>query len=127
MRSNLRLLWPLLAALAACSPPAPPPAPAPAPAPRQAPHTSPPAAEPSAPAASAPPADPERDAVVFTHWRSSHSAEVDAFEAFLVHERVAQVVPTYQLLRSASMWKECKAEPFEVPPETEWTRVRALL
>ena len=111
-------LWPLLALLAACSPPAPAPAPA-APAP--------PAAEAPLPAASAPLADAERDAVLFTHWRATHGAEVDAFEEFLVRERVAEVVPTYQLLRSASMWKECLAEPFEVPPPAEWQRARDLL
>jgi hypothetical protein len=44
-----------------------------------------------------------------------------------VNEQVADVVPTYQLLRSASMWKECHAEPFEVPPVTGWTRVRDVL
>jgi hypothetical protein len=122
MDAKLRLLWPLLAALAACSPPAPAPAPAPVPPPAAAPA----AASPAAPGASAPAADPERDAVLFTHWRSSH-AEVNAFEEFLVREKVAQVVPTYQLLRSASMWKECRADPFELPPAAEWTKVRDVL
>jgi uncharacterized protein YcbK (DUF882 family) len=36
-------------------------------------------------------------------------------------------VPTYQLLRSASMWKECRAEPFELPPPEHWKQVRDLL
>ena len=122
---RLRLLWPLLAALSACSPPAPPPPP-PAPAPAPTPSV-PGTAVPPAPAASGPLADPERDAVLFTHWRAEHAAEVDAFEEFLVREKVAQVVPTYQLLRSASMWKECRAEPFDLPPATEWPHVRDLL
>jgi hypothetical protein len=125
-------LAPLLIALAACSPrPGPAPAPGSAPAPGPAPAPAPAAptgpAAPAAPAASAPVSDRERDAVLFTHWRSSHAAEVDAFEEFLVRERVAEVVPSYQLLRSASMWKECLAEPFELPPATEWPRVRDLL
>jgi hypothetical protein len=90
--------------------------------------TASPTAPAAAPAASAPVlADPERDAVLFTHWRAGRSAEVEAFEEFLVREGVAQVVPSYQLLRSASMWKECRAEPFEIPPGTEWPRVRDLL
>src|SRR6478736_8121104 len=133
MRSKRRLLWPLLAALSACSPPAPAPAPAPSPAPQATPVPAPanvpraPAAAPATPAASAALADPERDAVLFTHWRSRHADEVDAFEEFLVRTKVAQVVPTYQLLRSASMWKECRAEPFELPPATEWPKVRDLL
>ena len=129
MRSTLRrlhLLWPLLAALSACSPPPPAPPPAvPPPVPVPVPGT--PLPPVPAPAPSAPLADPERDAVLFTHWRADHGAAVDAFEEFLVREKVAQVVPTYQLLRSASMWKECHAEPFELPPAREWPRVRDLL
>ena len=115
---RLVALWPLL--LAGCSPPAP--APAPPPATASAPTASAPGA-----AASAPPADAERDAVLFTDWRSHHARDVDAFEEFLVREHVAAVVPTYQLLRSASMWKECHAEPFELPPGEEWPRVRDVL
>lgn len=122
---RLQLLWPLLAALAACSPPAPAPAPAPVPAPPSA--GAPPAAVPPAGAASGPLADPERDAVVFTHWRATHGPQVEAFEEFLVREKVAQVVPTYQLLRSASMWKECRADPFELPPPRQWAEVREVL
>ena len=124
---HLLLPWPLVAALSACGPPAPAPAPAPPPSAPSAPAPAPGEAIPPAPAASAALADPERDAVLFTHWRARHAAEVDAFEEFLVREQVARVVPTYQLLRSASMWKECRAEPFELPPATEWPRVRDLL
>jgi hypothetical protein len=112
-----------LGALAACTPrqeARPPAAPAPS--------------TPGTPAPPAPPApdeqvlaDPERDAVLFAGWRAKYSAEVDAFEQFLVAEHVAQVVPTYQLLRSASMWKECRAEPFELPPAQAWPQVRDLL
>ena len=118
----------LMGGLAACTPrqearpPAPPPAPpapsAPAPAPVPVP---------------APPddkqvlADPERDAVLFAAWRAKHVADVDAFEQFLVAEHVAQVVPMYQLLRSASMWKECGAEPFQLPPAQAWPTVRDVL
>jgi hypothetical protein len=126
MRSLRRLarLWPLVAVLAACSPrpPAPPPPPGGAP-----PSATVPAAPVPAPAASEALADAERDAVLFTHWRSTHRPEVEAFEEFLVREQVAQVVPTYQLLRSASMWKECHADPFELPPATEWPNVRDVL
>ena len=95
----------------------PVPAPQPAPWPPQTPEAPPPPA----------PGDDERGIVLFTAWRSKHSAEVEAFEEFLVHAELAQVVPTYQLLRSASMWKECRAEPFEIPPRQEWDKVRDLL
>ena len=118
---RLARLWPLLLA-AACSPPAPVPPPLP-PAGAPAPEAPPPAE----PAASAPLSDPERDAVLFTHWRANHVDDIEAFEGYLVREKVAAVVPTYQLLRSASMWKECKAEPFQLPPAYEWQKVRDLL
>jgi hypothetical protein len=124
-------LWKLLApallvALAACGPrparaPAHTPQETPIPAPAPAPWPMP---SPEAPAVRG---DDERDIVLFTAWRSKHSAEVEAFEEYLVREGLAQVVPTYQLLRSASMWKECHADPFELPPPQEWARVRDLL
>lgn len=113
----------VLALVAACGPR---PAPAPAPAP---PAPPPPAAAPAPPPApgDVPLADAERGPVLFAHWRSTHAITVDAFEEFLVREQVAQVVPTYQLLRSASMWKECQADPFAVPPATLWPQVTGLL
>lgn len=80
-----------------------------------------------APAPPQPTADPERGIVLFTVWQAKHAAQVDPFSSFLVKENLAQVVPTYQLLRSASMWKECHADPFEVPPTEDWERVRDLL
>lgn len=126
MGKTLRPLCLVLAALlAACTPrqesPPSPPAPAPQPTPPAAPW---PPVWPEAPAVKS---DDERDAVLFTAWRSRHAAEVEAFEEFLVREHVAEVVPTYQLLRSASMWKECRAEPFELPPAQAWPAVRDLL
>lgn len=124
-------LWaaPVLVACVACTPrqtpsPAPPPATAPtAPSPAPAPPSEPAPAPPAA----APVTDDERDAVLFTHWRSNHAVQVEAFESFLTYEKLAHVVPTYQLLRSASMWKECRAEPFQIPPTRHWPEVRALL
>jgi hypothetical protein len=116
----------LLAALAGCQPrqEARPPAPGPAPSAPSAPAPPP---APAPPADGQVLADPERDAVLFAGWRAKRPAEVDAFEQFLVAEHVAQVVPTYQLLRSASMWKECRAEPFELPPAQAWPMVRDVL
>ncbi|HET8747412.1 MAG TPA: D-Ala-D-Ala carboxypeptidase family metallohydrolase [Ramlibacter sp.] len=71
--------------------------------------------------------DPERDSILFTAWRAKHPQEVDTFAAYLVGENLADVVPLYQLLRSASMWKECRAEPFEIPPASQWEQVRDVL
>ena len=121
----LLALAPVLAATTACTPrQEPPPAPAPAPRPG-APAPSP--APPAVPTPAPPLADEERGPVLFAVWRGRHGRDLEAFEEFLVKEQVAEIVPTYQLLRSASMWKECQAEPFQIPPVQEWTRVRDLL
>lgn len=112
----------LAALLAACRPapqqPSRPTTEPQAPAPRTA---EPPVAE------QQPLTDPERGPVLFSLWRGKHPALVEPFEEYLQRQQVAQVVPTYQLLRSASMWKECAAEPFQVPPPAEWEKVRDVL
>jgi hypothetical protein len=50
----------------------------------------------------------------------AHAAEVKAFNDYLVLAQVAGILPTWQLLRTATSWKDCGAQPFEVPPTTEW-------
>lgn len=50
-------------------------------------------------------------------WRPAY---VKAFDDWLTAQGIAGIVPTWQLLRTASMWKTCGAEPFEVPPSSEW-------
>ncbi len=122
-----RLCLVLAALLAACSPrqesPSAPPTP-----PARAPAPPPPSAwPPMIPEAPPVQGDDERGAVLFAAWRARYPLEVEAFEEYLVRQQVAAVVPTYQLLRSASMWKECGAEPFELPPAQSWETVRDLL
>ena len=50
-------------------------------------------------------------------WRA---AQVKAFNDYLTGAQVAGIVPTWQLLRTATSWQECGAQPFEVPPAEEW-------
>jgi hypothetical protein len=47
-------------------------------------------------------------------------AQVKAFNDYLVLAQVGGILPTWQLLRTATSWKECGAQPFEVPPTSEW-------
>jgi hypothetical protein len=68
-----------------------------------------------------------RDSTMFHHWVGAHKPQVQAFEDFLRQEQLLDVVPTYQLLRTASMWSECKAQPFQVPPREQWAEVRGVL
>lgn len=53
----------------------------------------------------------------------AHPAAVRSFNTYLVTYGVGGVVPTWQLLRTASDWYKCGAPPFEVPPADQWPNV----
>jgi len=53
-------------------------------------------------------------------WRA---AQVKSFNDYLASAQVSGVVPTWQLLRTATSWKDCASQPFEVPPTTEWPHI----
>ena len=50
-------------------------------------------------------------------WRA---AQVKAFNDYLESNQVGGVLPTWQLLRTATSWSDCGQQPFEVPPAAEW-------
>jgi hypothetical protein len=50
----------------------------------------------------------------------SHTIQVKAFNDYLQSAGVAGIVPTWELLRTATSWQECGGQPFEVPPTSEW-------
>src|SRR3954467_10229702 len=54
-------------------------------------------------------------------------AEVLSFKSFLDAAGVDEVVPTWELVRTASMWRECSGPRFEVAPMTEWTHIAGTL
>ncbi|MBI5716755.1 MAG: peptidase M15 [Burkholderiales bacterium] len=72
-------------------------------------------------------ADEPRTADSFKDWRVQHEAAVAAFEALLVAQGLAEVAPLHQLLRSASDWQRCGAEPYAVPPEAQWPAALSTL
>ena len=43
-----------------------------------------------------------------------------SFEAWQDAAGVRNVLPTWQLIRTASMWRECGGAPFEIPPFRLW-------
>ena len=47
-------------------------------------------------------------------------AQVMSFESWQQVTGVYGVLPTWQVIRTASMWRECGGQPFEVPPFTLW-------
>ncbi|HEX5239186.1 MAG TPA: D-Ala-D-Ala carboxypeptidase family metallohydrolase [Sphingomicrobium sp.] len=50
----------------------------------------------------------------------SRAAQVKAFNDYLVANQVGGVLPTWTLLRTATAWRDCGQQPFEVPPSNEW-------
>jgi hypothetical protein len=54
-------------------------------------------------------------------------AQVIAFKTYLDMERVEDVVPTWQLVRTASMWRQCAGPRFEVAPFDEWEHIAGTL
>jgi len=50
-------------------------------------------------------------------WRA---AQVKQFNDYLAGAQVGGIVPTWQLLRTATSWKDCGQQPFEIPPTSEW-------
>ena len=57
----------------------------------------------------------------------AHAGEVKAFNDYLATWSVAGIVPTWQLLRTASDWQKCGSPPFEVPPSEDWPNVVGAL
>lgn len=53
----------------------------------------------------------------------SRTAQVKAFNDYLVGAQVGGVVPTWQLLRTATSWQACGAQPFEIPPTEDWPHI----
>jgi hypothetical protein len=54
-------------------------------------------------------------------------AEVLAFKQFLAMDEVEDVVPTWELVRTASMWRECSGPQFDVAPPSEWPHIANTL
>ncbi len=54
-------------------------------------------------------------------------AEVLGFKDFLRRKDVEDVLPTWQLLRTASMWRECNGPQFEVAPFGDWQHISTTL
>ncbi|WP_344708469.1 D-Ala-D-Ala carboxypeptidase family metallohydrolase [Sphingomonas humi] len=61
-----------------------------------------------------------RQWIVSQPWRS---AQVRQFHDYLTASGVSYIAPTWQLLRTASDWRKCGAEPFEIPPQEEWANI----
>jgi hypothetical protein len=54
-------------------------------------------------------------------------ASVLSFKSYLQAAQVEDVVPTWQLVRTASMWRECDGPQFDVAPPSEWPHIASTL
>ena len=62
----------------------------------------------------------------YRNWYSAslrHAAGVKGFNDYLAQYGVSGIVPTWQLLRTATSWQRCDGAPFEVPPLAEWPNI----
>ena len=62
----------------------------------------------------------------FARWLDTnpgYRGQILSFEAWQDAAGVKGVLPTWQLVRTASMWRECNGQPFEVPPFQLWPGV----
>jgi len=50
-----------------------------------------------------------------------------SFKSYLQAAGVEDTVPTWELVRTASMWRECDGPRFEVAPAAEWPHIAATL
>jgi hypothetical protein len=67
-----------------------------------------------------------QDEVGYRNWylaSPSHTVSVRTFNDYLTTYGVGGIVPTWQLLRTASDWQKCGAPAFEVPPTEDWPNV----
>jgi hypothetical protein len=71
-----------------------------------------------------------RGPLAFDAWRTGQTdraEQIQAFERHLRQQGVAQVLPLHQVLRSASSWQSCGAEPFALPPPGQWPAAVSVL
>ena len=54
-------------------------------------------------------------------------AAVLAFRARLEADGVGEVVPMWQLIRTSSSWRQCRADRFEVAPAEDWDHIITTL
>jgi hypothetical protein len=94
---------------------------APLPAPAPVPPAAPGVWDPAAPYITAGQDEPGyRSWFLAAPWRAG---QVKQFNDYLATYQVAGIVPTWQLFRTATAWKDCGGEPFEIPPTSEWPHV----
>ncbi len=63
-------------------------------------------------------------------WLARSPANREAareFRDYLAAQDLDEVVPTWQLVRTSSSWRQCGAGPFEVAPRDKWANITTTL
>lgn len=69
---------------------------------------------------------PGQAAEDFEAWAQRAPTNIEAlgaFRGYLAAQGLSTVIPMWQLVRTSSSWRECGAQPFEVPPPDKWGRI----
>ena len=67
-----------------------------------------------------------QDLAGYRSWAAANpaqAAELAGYAGYLTSAGVGDVVPVWQLARTASDWAKCGQPPFEVPPRTLWPNI----
>lgn len=67
----------------------------------------------------------EDELEAFTQW--ARNAPVREFEQYLATSNLDGVIPTRQLLRTATDWRRCGGPRFEIPPRGQWLEAAKVL
>ncbi|MBH5321867.1 D-Ala-D-Ala carboxypeptidase family metallohydrolase [Aurantiacibacter sediminis] len=78
---------------------------------------------PAAQAQSVAPGQAKADYLAWLAQSPENREDVRAFRTFLIDREVKDILPTWQLVRTSSSWRECSAERFEVAPVKQWANI----
>lgn len=69
------------------------------------------------------PGQSKADYLAWLAQSPKHAEAVKSFRGHLAANGVAEVVPTWQLVRTSSSWRQCAAGRFEVAPAAKWGNI----
>jgi hypothetical protein len=78
-------------------------------------------------AASLPEGQSKADYLAWLARDAGARTQVLSFKSYLDAAGVEDVVPTWQLIRTASKWRACDGPRFEVAPTSEWVNIAETL
>lgn len=77
----------------------------------------------TAAAQSSAPGQSKADYLAWLAQAPENREDVRSFRSFLAENRVQDVLPVWQLVRTSSSWRECRAGRFEVAPTAQWSNI----